>query len=264
MKTAVLTVTMRPGGLDLTRACLLRQNHPDLIWLIGDDLYPTREAVKYAGPLRALHFDTGENKRANNAPSSLAAAYRRGIEIAREMDVDLLVSLQDYIWIPPDGIRRFEMMAEEFPTCLLTGLCSHSEDPPASEVVDACGDFTIWAQPHDGRKPGHIRWRDCRLEKWPVGVWANAKDPIWWELNWAAIPRPILHDSRLNFDESYDRGFGYENQDYAIRACKLGYGVWIDTGNHAISLPHRDYFREEQKRLRGLSNREWHERKWAA
>lgn len=254
---------MRPGGLDLTKACLIAQSHPDLIWVIGDDLYHTRDASGYAEPLRALHYDTGQNKRAGNQPSSLAAAYRRGIEIAREYDADLLVSLQDYIWIPPDGISRFEEMATEFPTCLLTGLCSHSEDPYPAEVVDDCGAFTIFGDDHDGRKPTHIGWRDCRLEKWPVGVWAHA-DPLWWELNWAAIPRLILHDERLNFDAAYDRGFGYENQDYAIRASKLGYGVWIDTGNHAISLPHREYFAAEQTRLRGLSNREWHEGRWAA
>jgi hypothetical protein len=260
---AVFTPTTRYGGLDVNRASLLAQNHDSLVWIVGDDLYPQRDAVRFGGPIRTVHFDTGANKRANNAPSSLATAYRRGIEIARELDVDLLVSMQDYLWIPPDGLSRFERMAEQFPTALLTGLCSLSDDPGVEAVTDPEGPYTIFAEPYDGHKPQRIGWRDCRLERWPVGVKANAGSPIWWETNWAAIPRKILYDTRLNFDDAYDRGYAYENQDYASRAMRLGYGVWIDTGNHAIGLPHTHYFPAETEHLRSISNREWHESRWA-
>lgn len=257
MTICVFTPTCRFGSIDVGKNSLLRQNRDDLVWLIGDDLFARRK-VPTEKKLKIIHFDTAQNKRANGAASSLASAYHRGIEIAREMDADLLVSMQDYLWIPDDGITRFEQMAKDHPRSLLTGLCSLSEDPYPDKVTDPKGLYTIFDEPFDGAKPKVIAWRDCRLEKWPVGIVAQA-DPLWWETNWAAIPRAILHDSRLNFDTAYDRGYAYENQDYAIRAHRLGYGVTIDTGNHAIGLPHTKYFPAETERLRSINNREWHE-----
>lgn len=257
MTVAVFTPTCRPGGIDVNREGLLRQRRTDLLWIVGDDLYSER-IIASTPELPVLHFDTAQNKRANGAPSSLAAAYRHGIEVARDYGADLLISMQDYLWIPDDGIARFEQMAREFPTSLLTGLCSLSNDPYADTVVDPDGGYTIFAEPFSGQKPIDIGWPDCRLEVWEPDTVAKA-DVIWWEANWAAIPRAPLHDKRLNFDVAYDQGHYYENQDYAMRAAALGYDVWIDTGNHAIGLPHKAYFPEQQRVLESQNNREWHE-----
>lgn len=261
MTIAVFTPTCRPG-YDVSLNSLQRQNRDDLIWLVGDDLYPQR-VIPDIPELRVLHFDTGENKRAGNDPSSLAGAYHKAVELARRYDADLLISMQDYLWIPDDGITRFVDMADEFPTSLLTGLCSLSSDPGPETVADPEGMASIFAQPFDGTKPTEIAWEDCRLEKWAPDTIAKA-DALWWETNWAAIPRKILHDPRLNFDLAYNRGYAYENQDYAIRAQQLGYDVWIDTGNHAIGLPHTAYFPAETERLRKINNRMWHEERYAS
>jgi hypothetical protein len=176
--------------------------------------------------------------------------------IARDLDADLFVALQDYTWLPCDGLDRFVAMAEEFPTCLLAGLCSMTDKPGVEGVADPEGLWSIFHEPYDGRKPSSISWLDCRLEI-AKGICPVA--PMFWEANWAAIPRRVLHDTSLDYDVAYDRGHGYDNQDYAYRAVGKGYGVWIDTANHAIELPHRAYFPVQQAALEAKSNREWHE-----
>lgn len=258
MTVAVFTPTCRPG-LDVAVRSLERQNRDDLLWIVGDDLYQERDAG-HATAIATVHFDTAVNR--HNQPSSLAFAYRRAIDIARDHGADLFVSMQDYVWIPDDGVARFERMAREFPTSLLTGLCSLSNDPYPREVLNPTDLYGIFAEPFDGRQPTDIRWVDCRLEVFPDNAVSKAS-AIWWETNWAAIPRNILHDKRLNFNEEYCRGHGYENQDYALRAEALGYDVWIDTANHAIGLPHEQYFPADADRLVGINNREWHEARYA-
>lgn len=253
---AVFTPTLR-CGIDVNREGLIRQDRLDLLWIVGDDLYTQRD-IPSTPELPAVHFDTGMNKRAHNTASSLASAYRVGMDIARDHGADLFVSMQDYLWIPDDGISRFEEMALAHPSSLLTGLSSLSSDPPVETVRDATDLYTIFYQPFDGTKPTDIRWPDCRLEIWEPNIQARC-DAVWWESNWAAIPRNVLHDRRLNFDTAYDRGTAYENQDYAMRAQALGYDVWIDTANHSIGLPHELYFPEDAERLRAINNRVWHE-----
>jgi hypothetical protein len=267
---AVFTPSKRPG-LDVTVASLQRQQRGDLLWILGDTL--DRKISLWSG-IRATRFDS---RKLTSRWGSLEAAYNRAVEIARRESCDLFVSLQDYIWAPPGGIARFERMAAEHPRSLLTGAMSISDEPAASAIVDPSGAYTVFAEAYTARPrmpdwpmgPDSQTGIDCRLDRFDKDSgFANVvSDTVRqmsveverFELNWAAIPRALLYDERLSFDERYDQGWAYGNQAYAIRAIQLGYDIWLDADNHAIGLPHKTYFPEEQADLEAHSNRPMHQ-----
>ena len=83
-----------------------------------------------------------------------------------------------------------------------------------------------------------------------------------WEANWAAIPVDIL-EAGARWDTEYDGGIAYENIDFARRANRdFGSNIYLDTGNVAISLPHKDYFEGEREEIEKYSNRELHDSTW--
>jgi GT2 family glycosyltransferase len=181
---------------------------------------------------------------------NLAASYNQALRFAREMDCDGFVSLQDYIWIPEDGIQRFIDASEKIDDPhILTGICHITEDPTPDKVVDVENYFSIFAEPYD-EEPTTIKWEDVRKvnnEKFTADPEALlSTSPVEWEANWAYIPREALHDTRLRYDEDFDRYVAYENQDYAYRALELGYFTMIDTHNIAKSLPHKAYWPEQE------------------
>lgn len=238
----VYTPTRQYGGLDVTIAGLKRQRLPKgvrLVWALCDAVpersYMIQEVVELSRTVPSIVWSQPTKE---GYVRHLAAANNRALRIARDYNFDLLIILQDYIWIPDDGVARFLWLAEAMPRpALLSGLCHLTSDPPPSAVVNPKGLYTIFAEPYTA-KPQHIEWHDCRDDR--PGPYVET--PIRWETNWAAIPRQALHDTRLNFDEEFDKGAAFENQDYAYAAAKLGYAPVVDTGNVALGLPHKKYW----------------------
>ena len=260
---AVFTPTRRFGGLDVNRASLLQQaGGHEILWLIGDDLAGRRRLEGDVSDLvRVEQFDTARDG------FSLCWAYNQALQKARDAGASMLISMQDYIWAPEDGVDRFVRLAERYPSSLLTGACSHSQDPYPREVKDPEGLETIFNEPYDGHQPQDIGWEDVRIGEGHRRYIHNGPyeevDVGWWEANWAAIPERALYNLGLRFDEGYDRGIGHENQAFALKAASLGYGRVMDPANHAISLPHRDYFPQEWEELEQLrrENHRWHEQR---
>jgi len=240
----VFTPTCRPGGIDVTSSGLLRQTYRDFTWIVGDTLYEQRRQIYEAMPgLDVIGFDP---KREPDKRRDLAKAYNMALDMARNMDAEMFISLQDYIWIPDDGIERFVKMHERLPQAMMSGLTSFSTNPGLDEVYDIEGLYTIFAEPFT-EEPNREGWQDVRGSEMWVGqdgyVRANF---VAWEQNWAAVPRMVL-ESGLEYDEDFDYGVAYENQDFALRAeIELDAEVWVDLDNHAISLPHKDYWKAEE------------------
>ena len=260
---------MRYGGWDVTLASLEAQTTQEFTWIIGDSL--PRHLDDMPDPKPGFDVWRVYSGALTDKPMSLCAAYNRAIQEARRVDADLLVSLQDYTWIPPNGVERFQYLSTLYPDSLLTGLCSHSKDPFPWEVTRPQGPFTVFNQPYDGHKPRETGWHDVRENEAKRryghdGPIYTGIDVEWWEANWAAIPRQLLHDERLVFNEEYDRAVGHENQDYALHAEALGYHRVLDTSNHAVAMPHRDYFPHEATELERLrhSNMVFHQGRRAA
>lgn len=263
MKLAVFTPTYRPGSLDVLEASLTRQTFKDFVWIVSDQRFLKRNQTWRAimdrvdFPILFMNRDVPEGNKRN-----LCAMYNGASDYVVENKYNMLVSLQDYIYLPEDGLEKFVSTHTLYPQDLLTGVTHISRDPFPNKIVDLEGDYTIFAEPyHD--KPKHLSWSDVRATE----IYFGMKEIIpvetgHWEANWAAIPSYILENG-VRWDENYDKGIAYENMDFAQQAKqKLNSKVILDKKNIAISLPHKDYFEGEREEIEKFSNRKYYEDKW--
>lgn len=265
MKVAVFTPTRRPGGLDLTISCLARQTEKDFLWIVQDELLGARIGVydkAYYNHHIEVEFLMVPKK--SGYRRNLAAAYNAAAETALKEGVDYLVSLQDYIWVPDNGIEMFLEVHEAVDRAIVTGLTSHSEKPTKEDIADIHGYYTIFKRPLVG-KPEGISWEDVRaVDLYPEDDIKTLKCmPEHWEANWASIDMSLIREG-IRWDEDYDTGVAYENMDFAKQVVKAGGTCVLDKRNHAISLPHKTYFAGEVEEIEEFSNREMFEQKWMA
>jgi hypothetical protein len=262
MTLVVFTPTYRPGGLDVLEASLMRQTHRDFVWVVSDQLFLDRKVAwakvldRIDFPLLWMNREVIEGNKRN-----LAAMYNAAVDYVLSDGFEMLVSLQDYIYLPEDGLEKFISANKVFPDSLLTGVTHISRDPYPNKVVDPEGDYTIFAEPYYD-KPKRMSWDDVRAtELYVVGPELLPVEQTHWEANWAAVPRKIL-ETGIRWDEQYDKGIAYENMDFAMQAKEKGFDVVLDKSNVAISLPHKDYFDGEREEIVEFSNRELYESKW--
>lgn len=254
-KVVVATVTRRPGGLAQTYDCLLNQvgqgTKFEVDWIVMDNVDRTLpddleiNAERYSLPIKEGY------------ERNVATSYNYALNIAQEREADLFISLQDYIWIPPDGVRRFLLLYDLYPTDIYSGLTSISVDPTVDDIVDINNPWTIFDTDKQ-IKPKQIAWHDPRTIH---GTSYPVLNPMDWESNWSAVPKCVI-DSDIRFDETYDVGAAYENQDFACSCDSQGHETRIDTLNHAISLPHKRYWPQEEIYDLDYLNIVRHHRKW--
>ncbi len=246
-RVAVLTATKRFGGLDVTCETLRAQTHQDFVWIIADELQEQRreivmEKVGLVG--RGYeHFDSSfMPTRPAGYYSNLPAIYNYMIERAIGWGCELAVSLQDYIWAPRTGLAQFARAAEEKPGALIAGLCSMLRRPDASFVANPRGLWSVFVRPWEGEPfKDDIEWRDVRADMYHYPPELSRCHAGAWEMNWAAFPLTTT----ARFDETYGEHIGHENVQFALACKQAGSEVYVQTTNHALSLPHRHYFAEE-------------------
>lgn len=122
MKISVLTPSIRPAGLEYTRAALMQQTFKDFEWLVDINWTGTHD---------------------------LNAAYNR---LLRRAKGELIVSLQDYITVRPDYLQRFWEAYQEHPDTFFTAPVGKVDNlefkPPAKwdwrAYQDAKPDWKCW------------------------------------------------------------------------------------------------------------------------
>jgi hypothetical protein len=253
---------MHHGGLDIFLASIQRQTvKPDVIF-VADEIKRHEEWQYVAKNLdQKIHLlypdkNLGDIRR-------LASAYNEAAFNSVKYGADLFISLQDYIWIPPNGIERFVYAHEKWPGALLTGLTHISEDPEPDKIYDLKGKYTIFEYPFYS-KPEKIGWQDVRQ----YGIYDFSDGEIFevlpehWEANWAAVPISIF-ERGIKWNREYDKGIAYENMDFA-KQCKkeTNCEILIDVTNEAISLPHKKYWTNEEADIVKYTNRWLYEAKW--
>lgn len=259
-KVAVFTPTNRWGGLDITISSLKKQTHP-YTWVVADEYLQERILVYEDQEMIECTIFVDCDRQPGNK-RALAQAYNNAAEFVIDFDFDLMVSLQDYIWIPDNGIEMFVEVFKKYPECLLTGLVSLSEAPGDEDIADRSGRYTIFKEPLVDMPKG-ISWHDVR----GTNLYADT-NPVTscaaehWEANWAAIPVELLRKG-ARWDLEYDEGIAYENIDFSKR-CQTEFKTpcILDKRNHAISIPHREIWPEEREQLERYTNRYRHENKW--
>jgi hypothetical protein len=146
MKVAVVTPTMRYGGLAEQYAHLLRQTRQPDYWIIADDLWEKRYARVFAetsnSPFKVVHYLP--RPKPEGYFSDLAGIMNESLDLCAEFEADLIISLQDYIWIQDDGIERFvDLFRGPCEGDLISGLTSHADVPTLDDVVDINDPWTI-------------------------------------------------------------------------------------------------------------------------
>lgn len=259
-KCVIFTPTRLPG-IDVTLESLKRQkvnNDTEILWIVADELVETRSLPKL--PSRILYHAWREPKR-EGYERNLAASYNRAILEARDYNADCLITLQDYIWVPEDGVRRFievtKYLDDKNIKHILTGICHIADEPKIAPNWDLDNPDSIFPDASYAKdKPQKLWWEDVRKVN-------NANDetnlvsvsPVEWEANWGLISREALHDERLMYDEDFDKYVAYENQDYSFKANNLGYQTIVDIDNEVISFPHKQYWPEQEAHEAPLTER---------
>jgi len=186
MKISVITPTIRPESLADMRVSLMAQtmDKKDWEWLVDINV-------------------TGEH--------DLNASFNKLIKRARG---DLIVFLEDFTRILPDGLERFWKAHQEHPDTLFTaplGKVDNWDDKPR-------WDWRAWSNgPIDGDYTD-CRWQTC-------------------ELDWGAIPKAILYDID-GFDERLDKHWSMDNVSVGMRADLKGYKFKCLFTNPAIAIDH--------------------------
>lgn len=201
-KVSILTPTVRIDGLDVVQESLEQQTFKDFEWLIGSKEDPKRSNSHW------IRDDfTGGFWSLNRIYNSLFK-HSKG---------DIIVTLQDWISIPPDGIEKFVTAVEE-----TGGVVSGVGDQ--YESIDEMGipQVRVWADPRKTDKHGSF------YEIFP-------NDAEW---NWCAFPKKLIFEIG-GMDERLDYlGFGGDQFQVGERWDDVGVKFYIDQTNESFTVRH--------------------------
>jgi hypothetical protein len=200
---SILIPTNRPGGLEHAARSLTRQTFTDFEVLVGSPFDPG------PGPWRWIP------DRHKGGFWTLNRCYNELFTAAR---APLLVSLQDFIWVPPTGLERF-VAAHARTGGIVTGI--------SDQHVSIGLDGTL----------GPLHWRDVRRETYHgdelLPVIPNAC-----EFNWACVPRAAVLDVG-GMDEELDFiGFCGDALSLVMRLYAVALPFHIDPGNEVFAQRH--------------------------
>lgn len=182
---SVLTMTVRPEGLKPVRDALMKQTFKDFEWIV--DINVTGE----------VDFNKATNR------------------LLRRSSGELVVFVQDYVELPPDGLQRFWEAHQNKPAFYTAPVSKYDED---NESWD-------WR----AKKEGAIGWQD-------------------WEIDCGSAPRSALFEIG-GFDEELDKHWGYDNPNVALRAEMAGYEFFCLPEIKARAYDHNKHKKHEFRHL---------------
>jgi hypothetical protein len=201
---SIITPSVRKKALDIVAKSIQKQTTEDWEWLIGSKFDPKIPWAKWVKD----DFEGGF--------WTLNRIYNK---LVHEAQGDIIVSWQDSIYIPPEGLESFQT---SFWGIDGLGLISGVGDQ--YEHVDAFGKpySKVWTDP---RKTVHYgTFYECTFP-----------DVEW---NWCAVPKLAL-TSCGGFDNGLDfLGFGMDGYQVNERLNEMGWKFYIDQTNESYTLRH--------------------------
>lgn len=188
VKISVVTPSIRPSGLDRVRNSLLQQSFTPFEWLTE---------INWTG---RTDFNSAMNR------------------MIRRAKGELIVSIQDYIHIPEDGLQRFWDAYIKQPGFYTA---------PVGKIIKPL-DAPRWDWRVD--KPGDIHWQE-------------------WEICYGAAPRQALVNIG-GFDEVLDQAWGFDNVNTAYRAHLAGNKFYCLADNKSVAIDHDALMDHPLKRFR--------------
>lgn len=224
-----MNLTNRAGGIDILWANMKRQTFTDWELIIVDALWKDREkeVKEYINDSRLKYIR--QNDKPEGAYTGLAHADNQGFKACSG---ELIVCLQDYQWIPPEGLEKYWMIYEKDSKALVTGVGHHYSDP---RPVNKDGKITVFSEPYT-RRPEVLSWPDPRMNKDRPQL--SMAEPVEWELSYASIPRKVIYDIG-GMDEQFDfEGFAWDNTYIAYKAKLNGSNIYLDQSNECMGFDH--------------------------
>jgi len=199
---SVITCSNRPDKLKLAQDSLSKQTYKDFEWLVVSPVDP--KVGKWVK----------DPPKGKNDLYCLNKAVNAGIKASTG---DLLVLLQDSIWIQPDALEKFAFHFKTNPEAFVSGV----------------GDQ--YDQLDDNGKPCHKVWLDPRKRS-DMGSYYECL-PQDWETNFCSLPRKAIYDVG-GWDEEMDIYYAWDNVAVAIRLVQFGYKPYLDQTNESFTLKH--------------------------
>jgi len=223
---------------------IAEQSYKNVEWLIIDDYKKDRRdtaryyAKKYNINIRYLRGKLAKSK------------YNYALIQADNMAIynatgDVIVWLQDFILMPPDGIERIVRLHRRYPDAIIAPVdkyYSMSVKPNRKNKGD-------W---FDGKTDvvGKFMRQNIRIKLKEV---RETRNPYDFEMNYGAKPTKL--GRKLNgLWEFQDDGLGFNNTDIAFRALRAGHKIIIDERNVGICLDLWEHLTGDDENAKG---REW-------
>ena len=202
MKISIITPTIRKKGLDIVRKSLLKQEYKDFEWLIGS---------KFDPQIPEAHWIKDDFK------GGYWSLNRCWNQLFKRSKGELVVFLQDNIYIPSDGVKNFWINYQSNKSGIFTGVGDQYEI-----MGKYCPEVCIWKDPRRSTKYGtfyEINWNDI-------------------EYNWAAVPLELIYKVG-GADEKLDwLGYGADLYQMSERLNDLGHKFYIDQSNESFTVRH--------------------------
>lgn len=206
MKISIVTPTVRPGALKIVSESIKKQNFPqdEIEWLVGSSFRPELENSKWVED----DFTGGY--------WTLNRVYNK---LFKQAKGELIVSWQDNIWIPEDGLEKFWLNYQATKgKALLTGV----GDQYLSVNQFGKPQIKVWSDPR-------------RTTQYGSFYEVNFQDI---EYNWGALPKALIYEVGGADEELDFLGLGAEIFSIGDRLNDLGYKFYIDQTNESYSIKH--------------------------
>jgi len=241
-KISLVYISNRSGGLDILRGNLQRQTIQDFEVIFVDGLYHKRKnaVASFFKDFDLYHLPEPEMKPEEGYVHLLSRCWNTAF---KHCTGEVIIALQDYIYVPYDGFEKFIYVYERNKTALISGVGHQYSEPGINNVMRENCDISIFSMNYYA-KPKNKCWTDPRVR----GTDLRVGIPIEWEANWALIPREVIYKLG-GMDEEYDKhGFGYDNTNIAERAAYLGHPILIDQANEVFCIHHENIFENHFKK----------------
>lgn len=237
-KISVVMPTARYGGLDVLEKSLAHQTFGDFEVLVVDELR-RKELIESAG---FIYVEPPEKKDSCwwNLDASLNVAIRQA-------KGELIVQINDFVYVPPDGLQKFWDRHLQEPKAFISGVSDQFLAPPASDPKGLHSVWGAWPGPPAGEKVFSDPRKDSNYKGFYLTI------PLLFEGNWCAYPRQAWVDIG-GYDEAFDAGWGYDNVEFAERATFYWYHVFLDTENEVSCYSHIRLFDEQTRRDQAPNN----------
>lgn len=201
MKITVVTPSVRKENLEIIEKCLKRQTFKSYQWLVGSPVdYGYGTWVK--DPPRKEGDFYGLNASWN--------------EMFRKSRGELIVSIQDGIWFPPDMLEKcWNHYLADPKACV--GAIGHQY----SDVVNGKPENMVWQDPRARTDQGSFH------EIYPNDL----------EFSVCSFPRQAVLDAG-GIDEEYDKYAALSEKELAVRMNRLGYKQFIDQSIEYRAIKH--------------------------